>query len=104
MNIQKMMKQVQEMQSQMQKSQAALGTKVFESTVAGGKIVVTANGHGDIQSIKIAKEVVDPEDVDMLQDLLLSAVQQVQQKVKDTQAAEMGKMTGGMGLPPGLGF
>jgi len=104
MNIQKMMKQVQEMQSQMQKSQAALATKTFESTVAGGKIVVTANGHGDIQSIKIAKEVVDPEDVDMLQDLLLSAVQQVQQKVKDTQAAEMGKMTGGMGLPPGLGF
>ncbi|TDU70574.1 hypothetical protein EI77_02621 [Prosthecobacter fusiformis] len=104
MNIQKMMKQVQEMQSQMQKSQAALATQSFESTVAGGKIVVTANGHGDIQSIKIAKEVVDPEDVDMLQDLLLSAVQQVQKKVKDTQAAEMGKMTGGMGLPPGLGF
>ena len=104
MNIQKMMKQVQDMQSQMQKSQAELATKVFEATVAGGKIVVTANGHGDIQSIKIAKEVVDPEDVDMLQDLLLSAVQQVQKKVKDTQAAEMGKMTGGMGLPPGLGF
>ncbi|MES2735626.1 MAG: YbaB/EbfC family nucleoid-associated protein [Verrucomicrobiota bacterium] len=104
MNIQKMMKQVQDMQSQMQKSQAQLGTQTFESTVAGGKIVVTANGHGDIQSLKIAKEVVDPEDVDMLQDLILSAVQQVQKKVKDTQAAEMSKMTGGMGLPPGLGF
>ncbi|MBB5037277.1 YbaB/EbfC family nucleoid-associated protein [Prosthecobacter dejongeii] len=104
MNIQKMMKQVQDMQSQMQKSQAQLATKSFESTVAGGKIIVTANGHGDIQSIKIAKEVVDPEDVDMLQDLLLSAVQQVQKKVKDTQAAEMSKMTGGLGLPPGLGF
>lgn len=104
MNIQKMMKQVQDMQSQMQKSQAELGTKTFESTVAGGKIVVTANGHGDIQNIQIAKEVVDPEDVQMLQDLLLSAVQQVQKKVKDTQAAEMGKMTGGMGLPPGMGF
>ncbi len=104
MNIQKMMKQVQDMQSQMQKSQAQLATKTFESTVAGGKIIVTANGHGDIQSIKIAKEVVDPEDVDMLQDLVLSAVQQVQKKVKDTQAAEMSKMTGGMGLPPGLGF
>lgn len=104
MNIQKMMKQVQDMQSQMQKSQAQLGTQIFESTVAGGKIVVTANGHGDIQSLKIAKEVVDPEDVDMLQDLILSAVQQVQKKVKDTQAAEMSKMTGGMGLPPGLGF
>ena len=104
MNIQKMMKQVQEMQSQMQKSQAQLATQVFEATVAGGKIVVTANGHGDVQSLKIAKEVVDPEDVDMLQDLILSAIQQVQKKVKDTQAAEMSKMTGGMGLPPGLGF
>lgn len=104
MNIQKMMKQVQEMQSQMQKSQAQLGAQTFESTVAGGKIIVTANGHGDIQGIKIAKEVVDPEDVEMLQDLLLSAVQQVQKKVKDSQASEMGKLTGGLGLPPGMGF
>lgn len=104
MNIQKMMKQVQAMQSQMQKSQAELGTKTFEASVAGGKITVTANGHGDIQGIKIAKEVVDPEDVEMLQDLVLSAVQQVQKKVKDTQSSEMGKLTGGMGLPPGMGF
>ena len=104
MNIQKMMKQMQQMQSQMQKSQAELAARSFDASVAGGKVSVTANGHGDIQSIKIAKEVVDPEDVDMLQDLVLSAVQQVQKKVKDTQAAEMSKMTGGMGLPPGLGF
>ncbi|SKB03713.1 hypothetical protein SAMN02745166_03886 [Prosthecobacter debontii] len=104
MNIQKMMKQVQEMQAQMQKSQAALGTKSFEVSVAAGKVTVTANGHGDVQSIKIAKEIVDPEDVDMLQDLVLSAVQQVQAKVKESQAAEVNKMTGGLGLPPGLGF
>lgn len=104
MNIQKMMKQVQDMQSQMQKSQAELGKKSFESSVAGGKVTVTANGHGDVQSIKIAKEIVDPEDVDMLQDLVLSAVQQVQKQVKDSQASEMSKMTGGLNLPPGLGF
>lgn len=104
MNIQKMMKQVQQMQSQMQKAQADLATRSFEASVAGGKIVVTANGHGDIQNIRIAKEVVDPEDVDMLQELVLSAVQQAQAKVKETQASEMGKLTGGMGLPPGLGF
>lgn len=104
MDIQKMMKQVQQMQSQMQKSQAELSKRTFESTVAGGKIVVTANGQGDITDLKIAKEIVDPSDVEMLQELLLSAVQQVQKKVKDTQAAEMGKLTGGMGLPPGLGF
>ena len=104
MDIQKMMKQVQQMQSQMQKSQAELSKRTFESTVAGGKIVVTANGQGDITGLTIAKEVVDPGDVEMLQELLLSAVQQVQKKVKDTQAAEMGKLTGGMGLPPGLGL
>lgn len=104
MDIQKMMKQVQQMQSQMQKSQAELSKRTFESTVAGGKIVVTANGQGDITDLKIAKEIVDPSDVEMLQELLLSAVQQVQKKVKDTQASEMGKLTGGMGLPPGLGF
>jgi len=104
MDIQKMMKQVQQMQSQMQKSQAELSKRTFESTVAGGKIVVTANGQGDITDLTIAKEVVDPSDVEMLQELLLSAVQQVQKKVKDTQAAEMGKLTGGMGLPPGLGL
>ncbi len=104
MNIQKMMKQMQDMQSKMQKSQEELGGKVFESSVAGGKIVVKANGHGDILGITIAKEVVDPEDVDMLQDLVLSAVQQAQKKVKETQSTEMGKLTGGLGLPPGLGL
>lgn len=104
MNIQKMMKQVQQMQSQMQKSQAELAARTFEASVAGGKIVAKANGEGNITSITIAKEVVDPSDVDMLQELVLSAVQQVQKKVKDTQSAEMGKLTGGMGLPPGLGL
>lgn len=104
MNIQKMMKQVQQMQSQMQKAQSELATRTFEASVAGGKITATANGHGDIQGIRIAREVVDPEDVEMLQELVLSAVQQAQKQAKDHQAAEMGKMTGGMGLPPGMGF
>ena len=108
MDIQKMMKQVQQMQSQMQsqmqKSQAELSKLTFESSVAGGKISVSANGQGDITAITIAQEIVDPSDVEMLQDLILSAVQQVQKKIKDTQSAEMGKLTGGMSLPPGLGI
>jgi DNA-binding YbaB/EbfC family protein len=104
MNIQKMMKQMQQMQSQMQKSQAELAARSFDASVAGGKVSVTANGHGDIQSIKIAKEIVDPSDVEMLEDLVLSAIQQLQKKIKDTQNAEMGKLTGGLGLPPGLGL
>jgi DNA-binding protein YbaB len=71
MNIQKMLKQVQQMQSQMQKTQADLGTKTFEGSVAGGKVVAVANGHGDIQSIRLDREVVDSAEVDMLQDLVL---------------------------------
>jgi nucleoid-associated protein EbfC len=102
MNIQKMLQQAQQMQSQMQKTQAQLAAKTFEATVAGGRVTVTINGQGDIQSLKIAKEVVDPEDIDMLQDLLLSAIQQAQKQVKDVQSSEMGKLTGGMGLPPGM--
>lgn len=104
MDIQKMMKQVQQMQAKMQKSQAALGDKVVEASVGGGRVTVTANGHGDIKSIKISKDIVDPSDVDTLEDLVLSAVQQVQGKVKELAAGEMGKITGGMGLPPGMGF
>jgi nucleoid-associated protein EbfC len=104
MNIQKMLKQVQQMQSQMQKAQADLGSKTFEGSVAGGKVVAVADGHGDVQSIRLDREVVDPAEVEMLQDLVLAAVQQAQKKAKDTQAAEMGKLTGGLGLPPGMGF
>lgn len=104
MDIQKMLKQVQQMQGQMQKTQAELGSKTFEASVAGGRISVTANGHGDVLGLKIAREVVDPEDVEILEGLLLAAIQQVQKKVKDGQSAEMGKLTGGLGLPPGMGF
>ncbi len=104
MNMQKMLKQVQQMQVQMQKSQAALASKVFEVSVAQDRVKITANGQGDIQTLSISPEVVDPEDVEMLQDLVLSAIQQIQAKVKETTADEMGKVTGGMQLPPGMGF
>lgn len=104
MNIQKMMKQVQRMQAQMQQAQADLGTRSIEASVGGGRVTVTATGHGDITAIKIAPEVVDPNDVEMLQDLVLSGVQQAQAKVKQLAAEEMSKVTGGMGLPPGMGL
>lgn len=104
MNMQKMLKQVQQMQVQMQKSQAALASKVFEVSVAQDRVKITANGQGDIQTLSISPEVVDPEDVEMLQDLVLSAIQQIQAKVKETTADEMAKVTGGMQLPPGMGL
>jgi DNA-binding YbaB/EbfC family protein len=102
MNIQKMMAQMQRMQTDMAQAQKDLADKSLEVSVAGGRVTVTANGAQEITSIKIAKEVVDPNDVDMLQDLVLSAVQQALTKSKELAANEMGKLTDGMGLPPGM--
>jgi nucleoid-associated protein EbfC len=104
MNIQKMMKQAQKMQEQLAKTQSELSEKTVEVTAGGGKVTVIANGAGDVLSIKISKDVVDPEDVEMLEDLILSGVKQAIEKGKAMAQDEMGKITAGMGLPPGLGF
>jgi len=102
MNLEKMMKQMQRMQSDMAQAQSELAKKSVEASVGGGRVTVTANGAQEITSIKIAREVVDPNDVEMLQDLVLSAVQQALVKSKELAASEMGKLTQGLGLPPGL--
>ncbi|MBK1829714.1 YbaB/EbfC family nucleoid-associated protein [Verrucomicrobiaceae bacterium R5-34] len=99
MDIQKLMKQAQEMQAGMQKTQEELAAKTVEATVGGGKVTVVATGAGDIQSISIDPSVVDPEDVEFLEQLVLSGVQEAAAKGKDMAAKEMGKLTGGMGLP-----
>ena len=104
MNIQKMMKQAQKMQEQMAKTQEELAQKEVEVTAGGGKVTVKANGAGDVLSIKISKDVVDPDDVEMLEDLVLSGVQKAIEEGRALMQAEMSKITGGMGLPPGLGF
>lgn len=99
MNIQKMMKQAAKMQEQLND---ALAAKTVEVNVGGGKVTVVANGLGDIISIKIAKEVVDPEDVEMLEDLILSGIKQAIEKGKSLAQNEMGRLTSGLGLPPGM--
>ena len=104
MNIAKMMKQAQKMQQQMQTMQAELAEKTVETSVGGGKVTVTANGAGDVLEIKIDPAVVDPEDVEMLEDLVLSGVRQAIEQGKGMASTEMEKITGGMGLPPGLGL
>ncbi len=104
MNIQKMMKQAQKMQEQLAQTQAELAEKTVEVTAGGGKITVVANGAGDVLSIKISKDVVDPNDVEFLEDLVLTGVKQAITKGKDLAQSEMGKVTAGLGLPPGLGF
>lgn len=104
MNIAKMMKQAQQMQAKMAAAQESLGSQTVEASVGGGKVTVVATAGGDVVSIKIDPSIVDPADVEFLQDLVLSGVQQAITQGKETAAAEMSKITSGLGLPPGMGF
>ncbi|MDA0747213.1 MAG: YbaB/EbfC family nucleoid-associated protein [bacterium] len=97
--MQGMMKQAQKLQAQMAKVQEELAQKQVEGTASGGMVVVTANGQQEIVGIKINPEVVDPEDVEMLEDLVLTAIQQARQKAQELSEKEMGKL-----LPPGMNF
>ena len=99
MDIQKHMQQAQEMQAGMQKTQEELAAKNVEASVGGGKVTVVANGAGEVQSISIDPSVVDPEDVEFLQDLVLSGVQEAIAKGKEMATSEMSKLTGGLGIP-----
>jgi nucleoid-associated protein EbfC len=99
MNIQKMMQQAQKMQQGLLAKQEELAKVSVEAIGAGGKVKATANGAGDVLSLEIDRSVVDPDDVEFLQDLILKTVQEAIQKGKDMSAAEMKKLTGGLGLP-----
>src|SRR6266700_3701084 len=99
MNVNKLMKQAQKMQEQMAKAQAELETKTVEASAGGGKVKVTANGAGDIIAIKIDKEIVDPDDVEFLEEIVLSAVKQAVEQGKALAQSEMTKITGGLGIP-----
>ncbi len=102
-NMQKMMKQVQKMQADMEKMQKELEVKLVEATAGGGAIKVVANGKMEIIEIKINPQVIDPEDIEMLEDLVTAAVNEALRKAQDMSAQEMGKITGGMKIP-GLPF
>ena len=94
-----MMKQAQKLQSKMLRMQEELATKTIETTAGGGMITVVANGAQQIVSINIEKEVVDPDDVEMLQDLVIAAVNDALVKSQEMVSGEMGKLTGGMKIP-----
>ncbi len=93
------MKQAQKLQKKMLQAQQDLATKTIEASSGGGMVKVVANGAQKIESIILEKEVVDPEDVEMLQDLVLAAVNDALKKSQDMVSAEMGKLTGGMNIP-----
>jgi nucleoid-associated protein EbfC len=98
MNLNKLMKQAQKMQEQMTKTQAELEKQTIEVSAGGGKVKVTANGAGDVIAIKIDREVVDPNDVEFLEEMVLSGVQQAVEQGKALAQSEMAKLTGGLGL------
>jgi len=98
MNLNKLMKQAQKMQEQMAKTQAELETETVEVSAGGGKVRVTANGAGDVIAIKIDREVVDPNDVAFLEEIVLSAVKQAVEQGKALAHSEMTKITGGLQL------
>jgi nucleoid-associated protein EbfC len=99
MNIKKMMKQAQQMQEQMQKK---LSEMRVVGTSGGGMVTAELSGNRELLSLRIEKEAVDPEDVEMLQDLIVAAVNDAGRKVEEAMQEELGGLAGGMGLPGGF--
>ena len=103
-NMGQLMKQAQQIQTKMAKLQEDLGDRTVEASSGGGMVIVVANGRQEVLSIKIEQEVIDPDDAEMLQDLIMAAVNDALTRAKDMVNEEMGKLTKGMNIPgmPGL--
>jgi len=101
-NFNNLMKQAQKMQKDMAKLQEELQEKTVEATAGGGAVTVVANGKKELQKITIKPEVVDPDDVEMLEDLVLAAVNEALRKADEMVNEEMSKITGALGKIPGL--
>ena len=98
-NLGSMMKQAQKLQSRMLKLQEELALKTVEASAGGGMVKVVANGGQQIVSIQIEKEVIDPEDAEMLQDLIMAAVNDALKRSQEMVSEEMGQITGGLNIP-----
>ncbi len=98
-NMSQMIKQAQKMQEQMMKMQEEIEEKVFEATSGGGVVSVKVSGKKELKEINIKPEAVDPDDVEMLQDLILAAVNEALRCADENSANEMGKLTGGLNIP-----
>ncbi len=94
-----LMRQAQQLQAKMLKVQEEMATRTAEATVGGGMVTAVANGRQELVSIKVEKEVVNPEDVEMLQDLIVAAVNAALKKAQEMVSEEMKKLTGGINLP-----
>ncbi|HLR53797.1 MAG TPA: YbaB/EbfC family nucleoid-associated protein [Pseudogracilibacillus sp.] len=98
-NMNNMMKQMQKMQKKMAKAQEELAEMEFEASVGGGMVTVKANGSKQITDVNVNEEVVDPDDVEMLQDLMLEATNSVLKQIDEKTEATMGQFTKGMNMP-----
>jgi len=98
-NMQQLARQAQKLQQQMAEMQAALDAREFEASAGGGMVTVKVNGKRELLALAIKPEAVDPEDVEMLQDLVLAAVNEALRQAAETIEREMGKMTGGINMP-----
>ena len=96
-NMANLMKQAQKMQRQMEEQQKEMETKEFTATAGGGAVEVTISGKKEVMKIKLAEEVVDPDDIEMLEDLIVAATNEALRKVDEASQASMSKITGGLG-------
>ena len=98
-NMSQMMKQAKKMQEEMAKTQAEMQARIFEGSAGGGAVTARVTGKQQIVEVQIKPEVVDPEDVEMLQDLIIAALNDAIKQSQDTVSAEMAKITGGINIP-----
>lgn len=103
-NMNNLMKQAQRMQRQMEENQKELETKEFTAAAGGGAVEVTVTGKKEIVKVKLSEEVVDPEDIEMLEDLIVAATNEALRKAEEASAEAMNKMAGGLGLGGGFPF
>jgi DNA-binding YbaB/EbfC family protein len=103
-NMNNLMKQAQKMQKQMEENQKALEEKEFTATAGGGAVEVTVTGKRELTKVKLSEEVVDPDDIEMLEDLIVAATNEALRQVDEAAASTMSKLTGGLGNLGGLGF
>ena len=103
-NMNNLMKQAQRMQRQMEENQKELETKEFTAKAGGGAVEVTVSGKKEVISVKLTEEVVDPDDIEMLQDLIAAATNEALRMADEANAEVMNKMTGGLGLGGGFPF
>lgn len=98
-NMNQMIKQAQKMQEEMLKAQAEIEEKTLEASSGGGAVTVTINGKKELQAIKISPDAVDPDDVETLEDLILTAINEAMRQADELAASSMGRVTGGLNIP-----